>query len=87
MSALTIDPELAGKLFVAVLLGENFDQCGLALSGSATSIEYEPGKWSVSAEVLTADGRLERRVMPESFPAGSEARDLVDHINGSEEQL
>ena len=81
-----IDPKYAGEFFVAVLLGEDYSQCGLALSGSAQATEYEPGKRSVSAEVLNADGLTERGVMPESFPGAADARDLVDHINGPNEQ-
>jgi hypothetical protein len=81
---MNIDPKHAGEFFVAVLL-DDFQTCGLALSGSAEAKEYERGKWSVSAQVLNAAGTTERRVLSESFPSGSEARVLVDFINGPAE--
>jgi hypothetical protein len=87
MRAFQIDPDLAEKYFVPVFLDENCTECGLALSGSAESAEYERGKWSVSAKVLNVEGKLERRVMAESFIDAAEARGLVDHINGPEEQV
>ena len=49
--------------------------------------EYEPGKFSVSADVLNAEGKTERRVLRESFQFKSEAGDLVTHINGPADQL
>jgi hypothetical protein len=82
-----IDPELAEDFFVPAFLDENLKECGLARSGSAQATEYEPGKWSVSADVLNVEGRIERRVLGESFQFQSEARGLVDHINGPDEQV
>ena len=87
MRPVTIDPDLAENYFVPVFLDENCTECGLALSGSAKATEYERGKWSVSAEVLCAEGKMERRVMAESFIDAAEARMLVDHINGPEQQV
>lgn len=87
MRPFLIDDKLAEQYLVPVFLDENFTECAIAVSGSAQVTEYEPGKYSVSADVLNTEGKTERRVLGESFQFKSEAGDLVSHINGPAEQL
>ena len=82
-----IDPKFSESIFVPVALDTDYQRWGLALSGSAEAKEYERGRWSVSAEVLTSEGQTERRVLPDSFHSQSDAMDLVAHVNGPDVQV
>lgn len=65
-------------IFVPVPL---IGRLGLARSGTARLVYLEPEKWSVDAEVLTADGTATRAILSCQYHHQSEAGLARDRIN------